>query len=351
MTTTGWIIALSTLIVGICIGVGVSAWWFERTHSLTAYPPPEDTQNRLLESLAVLEPLRQNLAALDERVHQLDRRHGAQLATVSEQLRHSYAVDRLVLEATQGLDSILRHGPKRGTWGEASLRRVVEAAGLNEHVDFVTQLRLDDGGRRPDLVVNLPAGAHLVVDAKVPLDAYLRDHGEDGENDSMRAHCAAVRSHVRQLSRRDYTAALPGAVESVIMYLPSEAVVAATFNADPQLFEAALDEGVIVVGPAGLVTLLQSVASLWARQHVEDDAKEIVALGRTLVDRLNVLTSHLTRLGSSLGAAVEHFNAAVGSYEQRLLVTARQVTQLRGRLKDGPEPIQQAVRELPRNYE
>lgn len=323
MTTVAWIVAALCLCVGVIIGLVGSALWRSRTQ------PPALPEAAGLDILRELSPLSRGVEQLQNRLLKLETQHVDGLATLREQLRQSQLTDRLILEATQDLDSALRQAPKRGTWGEASLQRVLEACGMSQHIDFHLQQRHQQGAARPDAVVHLPAGAHLVIDAKVPLDAYLQAHENDEDAYRlMREHARALRHHVRTLAERDYAKVVDAAVDTVVMYLPSEALVAASFDADPTVFEDALKRGIVVVGPAGLMTLLRSVGSLWARQNLDEDAQAIIQLGHTLVERMEILARHLTKLGGALTASVEAYNATVGSFEQRLAASARSVTAL-----------------------
>lgn len=335
-----WIFAAFTFCAGLIVGYLASVL----ARSRTASTAPELSATEFVQQLT---PLSTGLDYLQSRLTQLEHRQADGLATLREQLRQSQITDRLILEATQDLDSALRQAPKRGTWGEASLQRVLEASGLSNHIDYTLQSRHGDGAARPDAVIHLPANAHLVIDAKVPLDAYLQAHENDEHSyQLMRQHAQALRNHVRALAGRNYTRYVEGAVDTVVMYLPSEALVSASFDADPQIFEDALRRGIVVVGPAGLMALLRSVGSLWARQNLDEDAAAIIELGHTLVERMEVLSRHLQKLGSALNSSVEAYNGAVGSFEQRLAASARSVTALALKVPDPLAPIDTRARDL-----
>lgn len=341
MTTVAWIVAALCLSVGILIGLLGGALWRTQTQRATPAHSAE------VEVLRELSPLSKGVEQLQNRLLKLETQHVDGIATLREQLRQSQLTDRLILQATQDLDSALRQAPKRGTWGEASLQRVLEACGMSQHIDFHLQQRHLQGAARPDAVVHLPAGAHLVIDAKVPLDAYLQAHENDEDAyQLMREHARALRQHVRTLAGRNYANVVDGAVDTVVMYLPSEALVAASFDADPTVFEDALKRGIVVVGPAGLMTLLRSVGSLWARQNLDEDAQAIIQLGHTLVERMEVLARHLVKLGGALTASVEAYNATVGSFEQRLAVSTRAVSALALKTPTAVPMIDTRAREL-----
>lgn len=335
MSTVSWIFSALTLLIGIIAGYALGLR--NRPHT----PSNDGAEGVALAQhvSAQLAPVRESLAQLDQRVNRLGSHQASHLSVLTEQMRQAQIVDQLILESTQGLDTALRQSPKRGTWGEVSLRRVLELSGLTRHIDFSEQVRNADG-TRPDVVVRLPGEAAIVIDAKVPLDAYLRAT-EDDERAAifMRDHTKAVRGHVRGLAQRDYSRAVDGAVDSVLLFMPSEALISASFDEDPTLFEDALARGIIIVGPAGLMTLLRSVGNLWSRQYVSQDAHEILQLGRTLVDRINVLGGHLTSLGNALATTINQFNATVGSFDQRLVIATRKITSFEQNVDDAPSAL------------
>lgn len=239
---------------------------------------------------------------------------------------------------TRALSTALRRPQVRGRWGELHLRRTVELAGLVDRCDFTEQHQLDHGARRPDLVVHLAGGRHVVVDAKVPLDAYLdateaaseaaSEVGGEGEgDDEHRAHLARharqLRTHVDGLASKAYWRSLEGTPEFVVCFVPAESFLAAALEADPGLLEHAAARQVVLATPSTLIALLRTVAHGWQHEAVADQAQEILRLGRDLHDRLGTWTKHLDNVGRSLNAAVGHFNSAVGSLESRVLVQGR----------------------------
>ncbi|MGC5628665.1 DNA recombination protein RmuC [Georgenia sp. Z1344] len=292
--------------------------------------------------LQALAPLRSGLADVGRQVQLLERERAARAAALDEQLAAARRADAELVAATGELGRALRAGGSRGQWGEVTLRRVVESAGMLAHVDFDTQRTAGSiaGSRsaaRPDLVVHLPGGRTLAVDAKVPMDAYLEasaiDPGARGADAERRerllaTHAKALRGHVDALASRGYHAELPGSPELVVLFLPSEPLLGAALEADPGLLEHALARGVAPTSPSSLLALLRAVASVWSGEKAADEAGELLELGRTLADRLATVAGHLGRVGSSLRSAVGHYNSAVGSIEGRLLVTARSLESL-----------------------
>ena len=256
---------------------------------------------------------------------------------------------------TSALTAALRAPTARGRWGEVQLRRIVEAAGMLEHVDFTEQLpgaRADgDKGQRPDLVVHLAGDRHVVIDAKAPMDAYL-DATE--ETDPARAaarrkaHAKALRHHVGVISSKAYWKALGDTPEFTVLFVPSDGVLAAALETDPELLEDAFARDVVIASPATLVALLRTVAHTWRTDALNRDAREVLDAGRELHHRLGTFTGHLGKVGRSLDSSVAAFNEAVGSLQSRVMVTARKFEELglSGTGLDEVEQLTQRARTL-----
>lgn len=314
--------------------------------------------------LRALAPVRAQLEQVGSRVELMERERAAQHATLSEQLRAGARAEEELRRTTAALTGALRSRSSRGMWGEVELARVLEASGMLAHVDFLEQrsvasvLASRSGGSagtgarpgsasRPDVVVRLPGDGFLALDAKAPMDSYLRaadvgesDGGEPDEAERRRllaAHAAALRSHVDTLASRGYDRALGASPELVVLFVPAEPVLAAALEADPTLMEHALGKGVALASPASLLALLRTCATAWARTAVTQDAQELLELGRTLYERLGTVAGHLDALGSSLTRSVASYNRTVASLESRLLVTARSLDSLAGEV---PSPRQ-----------
>lgn len=284
--------------------------------------------------LRALAPVQHALTRVDEHVAALERERTEQFTVLVEQLHHARRTDAELAATTAQLESALRSTSARGQWGEVELRRVLEASGMIRHVDFTEQraAAAGAGSGRPDVVVHLPGGKCLALDAKVPMDAYLEASaigdgatGVDAERRErlLAAHAKALRGHVDALARRRYHDLLGSSPELVIMFVPSEGLLAAALEADATLLEHAMRQGVAPTSPVSLLALLRATASVWSAEQVTAEAKELLELGRTLYDRLGVVAGHLGSLGRSLRSSVQHYNKAVSSIEQRLLVTAR----------------------------
>ena len=322
--------------------------------------------------LRALAPVRAQLEQMDSRVESvgsrveaMERQRAAQHATLTEQLRVNAEADRELRRATTTLEGALRSRSARGVWGEVELARVLEISGMMPHVDFVEQRTVgavigrragaapsrDAARGRPDVVIHLPGSGHLALDAKVPLDSYLTaasigqtDEDADGTDDSRRhkllvAHARALRGHVDALAERHYDKHLNDSPELVVLFIPAEPILAAALDADPGLLEHSLGRGVALTTPSSLLALLRTCATAWARTAVNDDARELLALGRTLYERLGTVAGHLDSLGTALSRSVTAYNRAVGSMESRLLVTARSFTTL-GEGLASPAPIE-----------
>lgn len=288
-------------------------------------------------------PLRLSLGAVDASLRQLESRRESAYAGLLEQVRSlAESSESLRLEAG-GLAKALRAPTVRGRWGELQLRRVVELAGMVEHCDFVEQPTLGaatsgrdgtggPGGRqRPDLVVRLPGGGSVVVDAKVPLLAYLQAHeatDEPARRAALAAHAKALRAHVDALAGKAYWQQVQPAPDLVVLFVPGEPVLAAALDAAPELYEHALAASVLLATPTTLVGLLKTVASAWRQETLAADARQVCEVGRELHRRLGAFVARVDKVGRSLDAAVGSYNEAVGSLESRVLPSARRLADL-----------------------
>jgi DNA recombination protein RmuC len=281
----------------------------------------------------LLQPVRELLSSYDTRLTQLDRDRTEALGAVAERLLQVHTVSDRLGRETRDLVQALRAPSSRGRWGELQLQRVVELAGMLEYCDFETQLTMatTDGVQRPDMVVRLPGGSSIVVDAKAPLEGFLA--AMDATDEPLRLaaldrHAKQLRAHINALSDRNYWRQFTHAPEFVVLFLPGEAFHAAALERDPSLLEAGVAQRVLIASPTTLIALLRAAAYGWRQERVADSAAQVSALGRELSERLAVFTSHLADVGTSLDQAVARYNRAVGSLDARVLVAARKFTEL-----------------------
>jgi DNA recombination protein RmuC len=280
-----------------------------------------------------LEPIAQTLKVFDEKTQALDRERQRAYGTLTEQVKALAEGQERLRTETGGLRTALRAPHVRGRWGEFQLRRVVELAGMLAHCDFDEQTTTTDSdGRmhRPDLVVKLPGGKHIVIDAKVALDAYL-DSLEAQDEQSRQAHAQRharqVRDHITKLGAKRYWAQFEPAPEFVVMFLPDETFFRVASDVDGSLLEAGFESGVIPASATTLIGLLKVFAYSWQQETIAEDSRKVAALGRELYERLGLFASHVAKVGRALDSAVGAYNQATGSLERRLLVTARRFEQ------------------------
>ena len=244
------------------------------------------------------------------------------------------------------MDTALRGTQQRGRWGEIALRNIAELAGMSEHCDFDEQATVGDG-KRPDMVVKLPEGRLIAIDAKVPLAGYLKavEAADDAAREAgLKEHVQAVRVHIKALAARDYAADLEGDIDLVVLFLPGDAFLAAAFGEDPDLQVEALRSRVLVATPTTLVALLRTVAIYHQQQVLAENAQQIADTARELYDRAAKIGEDLGRAGRGLKTAVDAFNAAVGSYERRFLPMGQKladlkVTEQSRRELSAPDPV------------
>lgn len=282
---------------------------------------------------ALVHPLREALQRVESQTQQLESKREGAYATLEAQLHTLRTTNDDLRRETLNLVTALRGSQARGRWGELTLHRVVELAGLAEHCDFDEQvtLRTGAGAVRPDMLVHLPGGRDVVVDAKVPLAAYLdamaTARPEDRSAALMR-HAAQMRQHMNTLGGKAYWSQFATSLDLVVMFVPGEAFVAAAVEQDPALIEDAMSQRVVLATPTTLITLLHAIAYGWKQERLASSALEIRDLGRDLYERLRTLAGHVDRIGVTLGQSVRAYNDAVGSLELRVLPKAREFREL-----------------------
>jgi DNA recombination protein RmuC len=290
-------------------------------------------QSRVLEAIA---PVRDTLRTMQERLQDLEAQRQEQHGQLAQQLRSASDSEERLRRTTEQLASALRNNSTRGVWGETQLRSLVESAGLLNRVDFLLQgsIEAETGARRPDLILRLPGGKSIAVDAKVPYSDYIEASAisatADGEAEARRtallvSHARTVRSHVDALGAKQYWTGLSASPEFTIAFIPNEPLLAAALEHDPMLLEHAFSRRVALASPVSLWAVLKTVAFTWQQDVLTEDAKRLFDLGKELYSRIGTMAEHAEGLRRSIESTVTKYNAFASSLEQRVLVTARRL--------------------------
>ncbi|CAN5857484.1 DNA recombination protein RmuC [soil metagenome] len=347
------LLALSAgLALGLWVGVGLGTGVLRRARAGTA----DQLSANLQATASVVTPVKDSLDRFDGRLHSLESSGVAWQERLAAQVEAVRLTGEALRRETGSLSTALRRPQVRGQWGEMQLRRAVELAGMVQHCDFTlqTSVRTDDGVRRPDLLVRLAGGRNVVVDAKVPLDAFLRatDAAADGDDDNhdqqLAHHGRQMRAHIDALAAKAYWRQFAPTPEFVVMFVPGEAFLSQALAADPGLLEYAATRKVVPATPTTLIALLRTVSYAWTQESLADSAREVQDAARELYERLGTMGAHVDKLGRSLTAAVGAYNSTVGALEGRVLVSARRLHDLHVGDDEpaAPAPVERATRPL-----
>ncbi|AWB83744.1 DNA recombination protein RmuC [Corynebacterium liangguodongii] len=311
------LLLLATALAGFFVGRA-----YERRHAAPVGPPALDA-----------EPISAALERLAAQLDDLDEDRALAMNALASQVQSITRTSARLADRTDQLISALRSPQTRGRWGEVQLQRVVELGGMVEHCDFDVQVTaLADGTRvRPDMIIRLAGGRHIVVDAKVPFSSYLDALNTDDPEEKqayMRRHAHLMRSHVDALSAKAYVAAFHPTPEFVVMFVPADPFLDAGLAIDPELLDYAFARDVVIATPTTLFALLRTVSLGWRNEAAADQAKEIQRLGTELYQRLGTMSEHYNKIGQSLERAVEAYNSTLASLDSRVMVTARKFEQL-----------------------
>ncbi len=282
---------------------------------------------------AMLAPVREALQRTHEQIARIERERAESFGALRNSLENVTLGQVALQRETRSLVTALRRPEVRGQWGEMTLKRLAELAGMVEHCDFIEQVHVpgEDGALRPDMIVNMPDGRQLVVDVKTPLDAYLSAAEAATDEDrasALRRHAAAVQERVRQLAQKSYWAQFAQSPDFVVLFIPGDQFLSAAVAEVPTLLEDAIRQHVIVATPTSFIALLKAVAYGWRQNALADNALQIQELGEETYKRLVTFTSHLAKVGRALGQSVDAYNSAVGSLERQVLPGARKFTEL-----------------------
>ena len=322
---------------------------FKQLHQMSASELAKREQS--VEGL--VKPIREALEKTEKQLHELEKHSRETHGSLTQHLESMAQTQQLLQSETRNLVQALRRPEVRGQWGEMTLKRLAELAGMVEHCDFYEQQHLatEGGAIRPDMIVRMPDGREIIVDAKTPLDAYLtaiEAQDESGKQTALTRHAKNVRDHVKALASKAYWTQFKQAPDFVVMFIPGEQFLSSALDTDRQLMEDALAQKVIIATPTSFVALLRAVAYGWRQEQLAANAEQIRTVGEELYGRLATFAEHLQKVGKSLNSGVDHFNKAVASFDSRVLPSARKFSEMGISTKKEVEQVEQ-IDKIPRD--
>lgn len=314
----------------------------------------QESQHRILESLA---PIGKSVVQLEQTLLSLEQQRAKQHGEIATQLRNAAASEERIRATTETLASALQDIRVRGKWGEMTLRRVLEEAGLSEHIDFVEQqsIQAEESRLRPDVIVKLPNDHTIVIDSKAPLNFSSWDQSlsteesitQDQYAEIAKQHAKNMRMHIKQLSSRKYDSQIQHSLHLVVAFVPSESLLSAALRADPTLLEYAYQNGIALASPVTLWAILRAVAQSWQQEKLTRETEKIILASKALHTNLKHLLKHAQQLGASFGRSVKHYNSFIKSFEDRVLPKAATVARFHG---EHPEHKLTQIEESPIHY-
>lgn len=303
--------------------------YFEK-HDIGAQKELEDRQKSIENSL---NPIKDSLKQLSEYNREIEKQRASAYSSLCKQVETLGETENLLRTETHNLVKALKSPNVRGAWGQVHLRRVIELSGMLNHCDFFEQASVfgEDKLYRPDLIVKLPGGRQIIIDAKTPIDAYLESTDltdENLKNEKLKMHAKNLRAHMKDLSNKEYWKHFSPTPEYVVLFLPAEAFFSAALQEDPTILEMGARENVIIATPTTLIAILRAIAYTWKQELLSRNTEEITKLGQELYERLNTMNGHWQKLGKNLASSVDAYNQAISSFESRVLVSARKFNEM-----------------------
>lgn len=302
----------------------------------------------------LVKPIREALDKTEKQVREIEKERKEAYGSLKQHLELMSRDQAQLQSETRNLVQALRRPEVRGQWGEMTLKRLAELAGMVQHCDFYEQesINTDDGRLRPDMIIRMPGQRAVVVDAKAPLDAYMsavEANDDKSREEFLIRHTKNVRERIRELSAKSYWSQFDESPDFAVLFIPGDQFLSAALERDPSLLEDAMSQQIILATPSSFVALLRAVAFGWRQEVLADNADKIRSLGITIYERLSAFSGHLSNVGNSLNKSVEHFNKAVGSFDSRVLPSAKRFTDMgisaKKEIKE-PPPVEMIAREM-----